>query len=56
MKKLGLRRKLLLCALCALLALFIWTLWGNTALTVTNITIKAPVELRIAHVSDLHNA
>ncbi len=59
MKKPGFRKKLLAFAGAALLALIVWTLWGNTALMVTNITVKAPREvsgLRIAHVSDLHNA
>lgn len=59
MKKPGFRKKLLAFAGAALLALIVWTLWGNTALMVTNITVKAPRDvsgLRIAHVSDLHNA
>ena len=44
------------------LLLLIWTIWGNTALTVTKITVsseKIPPAFsgfRIAHISDLHNA
>ena len=48
--------------LSAILVLLLWTLWGNTALTVTEYTIqnsKIPSAFdgfRIAQVSDLHNA
>jgi len=48
--------------LLAILVLLLWTLWGNTALTVTEYTIqnsKIPSAFdgfRIAQVSDLHNA
>ncbi len=43
-------------------ALFLWTLWGNSALTVTMYSITAPGiptsfdGYRIAQISDLHNA
>lgn len=46
----------------AALALSAWTIWGNTALTVTPVTVsgrRIPAgfsEYRIAHLSDLHNA
>ncbi len=57
MKKPGFKKKLLLCAAAALMiVLAVWTVWGNTALMVSRVTVKAPVKLRIAHISDLHNA
>ena len=46
----------------AALALSAWTVWGNTALTVTPVTVasrRIPAGFsgyRIAHLSDLHNA
>lgn len=46
----------------AALALSAWTVWGNTALTVTPVTVSGPripagfSGYRIAHLSDLHNA
>ena len=52
--------------LCAIIAIFfvlpIWTIWGNTALTVSNLKISSSrippafSGFRIAQVSDLHNA
>ncbi len=42
--------------------LLIWTLWGNTALTVSEIKVRSEDipkgfdDFRIAHISDLHNA
>ena len=59
MRKLSFRKKLLICAALVLLVLILWTLWGNTALTVSRISIRGPSELEglcIAHISDLHNA
>ena len=62
-KRLTKKTKIILCMLSAIiLALFIWTIWGNTALTVSNIKISSshiPAAFsgfRIAQVSDLHNA
>lgn len=54
----------LLAVTCGGLALGLsaWTLWGNTALTVTPVTVSSPRlpagfdRFRIAHLSDLHNA
>ena len=40
MMKLSFRKKLLICAALVLLVLILWTLWGNTALTVSRINIK----------------
>ncbi len=51
-----------LCALLLLIVLIVWTVWGNTALMVSTITVsnsRVPSEFsgfRIAQVSDLHNA
>ena len=59
MRKLSFRKKLLICAALVLLVLILWTLWGNTALTVSRISIRGPSELEglcIAPISDLHNA
>ncbi len=48
--------------LCLALALLLWTLWGNTALMVSHVTVPgsrlppAFSGFRIAQVSDLHNA
>lgn len=56
------RRKKLYIALTFLLTLIIWTIWGNTALIITQITVPSanlPHQFsgfRIAHISDLHNA
>ena len=57
------KTKIILCMLSAIIfALLIWTIWGNTALTVSNIKISSshiPAAFsgfRIAQVSDLHNA
>ena len=62
-KRLTKKTKIILCMLSAIIfALFIWTIWGNTALTVSNIKISSshiPAAFsgfRIAQVSDLHNA
>lgn len=56
-------RKKIILALCAaaLLALVIWTVWGNTALVLTEYTVQDPDipaafdGFRIVQVSDLHN-
>lgn len=56
-------RKKTILALCAaaLLALVIWTVWGNTALVLTEYTVQDPDipaafdGFRIVQVSDLHN-
>ncbi len=51
-----------LCALLLLIVLIVWTVWGNTALMVSTITVsnsRVPSEFsgfRIVQVSDLHNA
>ncbi len=51
-----------LCALLLLIVLIVWTVWGNTALMVSTITVsnsRVPSDFsgfRIAQVSDLHNA
>ena len=57
------KTKIILCMLSAIIfALLIWTIWGNTALTVSNIKISSSrippafSGFRIAQVSDLHNA
>ena len=62
MKKEGKRSKYLLLLLVVMgIALIIWTLWGNTALMINEITIsdghipQAFSGFRIAQVSDLHN-
>ena len=62
MKKEGKRNKYLLLLLVVMgIALIIWTLWGNTALMINEITIsdghipQAFSGFRIAQVSDLHN-
>ena len=56
------KTKIILCMLSAIIfALLIWTIWGNTALTVSNIKISSsriPAAFsgfRIAQISDLHN-
>ena len=62
-KRLTKKTKIILCMLSAIIfTLLIWTIWGNTALTVSNIKISSsriPAAFsgfRIAQVSDLHNA
>ena len=57
------KTKIILCMLSAIIfALLIWTIWGNAALTVSNIKISSSripsafSAFRIAQVSDLHNA
>lgn len=55
-------RKHLLILLLLLSALLVWTLWGNTALKITEYRVQSPkipagfTGYRIAQVSDLHNA
>lgn len=64
MKKAGANKKIvaLMCVALVSIALAIWTLWGNTALEVSEITISSSrippafSGFRIAQVSDLHNA
>lgn len=59
MRKLSFKKKLLICAALVLLVLILWTLWGNTALTVSRISMRGPSDMEglcIAHISDLHNA
>ncbi len=63
MKKWLTKKKITLCMLSAIIfALLIWTIWGNTALTVSNIKISSSrippafSGFRIAQISDLHNA
>ena len=46
----------LFCVVIALIALVWWTLWANKALKLNKISISAPCELKIAHISDFHNA
>ena len=62
-KRLTKKTKIILCMLSAIIfVLLIWTIWGNTALTVSNIKISSSrippafSGFRIAQVSDLHNA
>ncbi|MCM1184125.1 MAG: metallophosphoesterase [Roseburia sp.] len=61
-KRISVRKVVLLSAMAALLILIVWTIWGNTALMVSAVTVsgsRIPAEFdgfRIAHVSDLHNA
>ena len=62
-KRLSKKALISLCTLIAvLLALTIWTIWGNTALMVSTVTVSSnriPAAFngfRIAQVSDLHNA
>lgn len=57
------KTKIILCMLSAIIfALLIWTVWGNTALMVSTISISSsriPAAFsgfRIAQISDLHNA
>ena len=60
--KLFKKRPIFLCLLAVLLVLLVWTLWGNTALTLTEYPVESarlPASFdgfRIAQVSDLHNA
>ena len=60
--KLFKKRPIFLCVLAVLLVLLVWTLWGNTALTLTEYPVESarlPASFdgfRIAQVSDLHNA
>ena len=64
MKKAGANKKImaLICVALVSILLAIWTLWGNTALEVSEITISSSrippafSGFRIAQVSDLHNA
>ena len=63
MKKAGANKKImaLICVALVSILLAIWTLWGNTALEVNEITISSRIPpafsgFRIAQVSDLHNA
>lgn len=57
-----LSKPILIAALIVFLILLLWTLWANTALTLTEYTIKSRkipssfTNFRIAQVSDLHNA
>jgi predicted MPP superfamily phosphohydrolase len=46
----------LFCVVIALIALVWWILWANKALKLNKISISAPCELKIAHISDFHNA
>lgn len=62
-KKASYKMTAFLCATAApLLILIIWTMWGNTALTVSTVTVsddRIPASFsgfRIAQMSDLHNA
>ena len=60
-KKIFRKHPLLSAVACILLILLLWSLWGNTALTVTPYTISSKQipavfsGFRIAQVSDLHN-
>lgn len=62
MNKLLHEHPIIACLIGILLGLLIWTLWGNTALTVTEYQVASPElptsfdGLRIAQISDLHNA
>ena len=53
---------IILCLCVLALAFFLWVLWGNTALELNTYSISHPElpesfdGLRIAHISDLHNA
>jgi len=61
MQRISKHRRLYI-ALTLLFALIAWTIWGNTTLTITRITISSSnlppqfLGFRIAHISDLHNA
>lgn len=46
----------LFCVVIALIALVWWILWANKALKLNKVSISAPCELKIAHISDFHNA
>lgn len=46
----------LFCVVIALIALVWWILWANKAVKLNKISISAPCELKIAHISDFHNA
>ena len=46
----------LFCVVIALIALVWWILWANKALKLNKISISAPCGLKIAHISDFHNA
>lgn len=62
-KRLTKKAQIVLCTLTALLlVLAVWTIWGNSALTVSTVVVttdSVPAVFsgfRIAQVSDLHNA
>jgi predicted MPP superfamily phosphohydrolase len=46
----------LFCVVIALIALVWWILWANKALKLNKVSVSAPCELKIAHISDFHNA
>ena len=46
----------LFCVVIALVALVWWILWANKALKLNKVSVSAPCELKIAHISDFHNA
>ena len=46
----------LFCVVIALIALVWWILWANKALKLNEVLISASCELKIAHISDFHNA
>lgn len=63
MKKKARKKKwILLVIIAVIIILLVWSLWGNTALELNEITVKSDRlpkgfdGYRIAHVSDLHNA
>ena len=46
----------LLCVITAIIALIWWIVWANKAIQLNKVSIIAPCELKIAHISDFHNA
>ncbi|MBR4309188.1 MAG: metallophosphoesterase, partial [Oscillospiraceae bacterium] len=63
MEKKHLRKRVILALFAVILiALILWTIWGNSALELNELTLVSSTlpeafhGYRIAHVSDLHNA
>lgn len=46
----------MVCLVIALVALIWWIAWSNKAIQLNKISINAPCNLKIAHISDFHNA
>ena len=46
----------LLCLFLGLVAFIAWILWSNKAIKLSEVSIKAPLDLKIIQISDYHNA